>query len=527
MQGYLSLVLHAHLPFVRHPEHERFLEESWLFEAVTESYIPLLQRLERWERDRLDVRLTLSLTPTLCSMLQDPLLQDRYERRLSSLIELADKEARRTRQEETIQELACFYRTRLGGIRDYYLARQRDLVALFRDLQEHGRLEIMTSAATHALLPLVAQHQPSVRGQILVARDHYRHCFGRDPRGIWLPECAYDEALDGVLREAGLRWVITDAHAILHARPKPQYATFAPVVTPNGIAVFGRDLDSALQIWSREKGYPSDPRYRDFDRDLGFDREFVYISPYLPAPEQRGFTGLKYHRITNQIGPKEFYEPSTALAAAAEHAEHFLQARTAQVRQLTALHQRPPILVCPYDAELFGHWWYEGPEFLDFLVRKAVMSGQGLDLLTPEDYLIRHPELQVAQPGFSSWGDGGYGQVWLNKENEWIYPHLRVAQERMTELANRFEQTSALEQQALEQAARELLLAQASDWPFMIRSGSSPDYARSRVTEHLVRFTELYERLMGGCIDEQRLQAISARDNIFPKLNYRYWSSSK
>lgn len=527
MQGYLSLVLHAHLPFVRHPEHEQFLEESWLFEAITECYIPVLQMLERWDEERLDVRLTLSLTPTLCSMMQDPLLQERYERRLDGLVELADKEIRRTKKDQSLQELAVFYHARLGGIRDYYTGHRRDLVAAFRQMQERSRLEILTSAATHALLPLIARHQPSLRGQIFVARDHYRDCFGCDPQGIWLPECAYDEALDEVLLEAGLRWVTTDAHSILHARPRPRNAVFAPVLTPKGVAVFGRDRDSALQIWSREKGYPSDPRYRDFYRDIGFDLEFDYVRQYLPAPGLRGFTGLKYHRITNRSGPKELYERSTALAAAAEHAEEFLTARTAQIRKWTDSHEHPPIQVCPYDAELFGHWWYEGPEFLDFLVRKAREADQGLNLLTPGDYLDRHSALQVAQPEFSSWGDGGYGQVWLNEENQWIYPHLRVAQERMTELAASFEQPSTLQERVIKQAARELLLAQASDWPFMIRSGSSADYARSRVQEHLVRFTQLYEQLRNGFVNEERLRAIAAQDNIFPNLNYRYWSSIK
>ena len=219
MPGYLALVLHAHLPFVRHPEHERFLEESWLFEAITETYLPLLQLLEGWRRDGLEARLTLTLTPTLCSMLQDPLLQDRYERHLGELIELAEKEIHRTQLEEPFHELALFYRDRLTAARDAYTACGRDLVGAFRQLQDAGQLEIITSAATHALLPLLADHPPSLRAQVLVARDHYRACFGRDPRGIWLPECAYSEGVDAVLQEANLRWFITDTHGLLHAQP--------------------------------------------------------------------------------------------------------------------------------------------------------------------------------------------------------------------------------------------------------------------------------------------------------------------
>jgi 1,4-alpha-glucan branching enzyme len=537
MPGYLALILHAHLPFVRHPEHEKFLEETWLFEAITEAYLPLLQLLERWHRDGLNPRLTLTLTPTLCSMLLDPLLQGRYERHLNELIELAQKETHRTSLEQPFHELALFYRDRFAAARQAYVACGRDLVGAFRRFQDLGQLEIVASAATHALLPLLADHPPSLRAQILVGRDHYRSCFGRDPRGLWLPECAYSESLDGVLQEANIRWFITDTHGILHAQPQPRYATFAPVFTPAGIAAFGRDPESARQVWSRHEGYPGDPRYRDFYRDIGFDLDFDYVKPYLPAPGQRGFTGIKYHRITGGSADKQVYDRQAALRAAEEHAGQFLAARMAQIGPLVEVLDRPPLVVAPYDAELFGHWWYEGPEFLDYVVRKACCDQSDLTLITPEEYLRRHPTNQVATPAASSWGEEGYLRVWLNEKNEWIYPHLRVAQERMTELARRFpcgagvspagdEASSprSLQERMLQQAARELLLAQASDWPFILRTGTSPDYARKRVKEHLLRFTRLYEQLTAAQLDPEWLKQVEWRDNIFPDVDYRYWT---
>jgi 1,4-alpha-glucan branching enzyme len=524
MPGYLAIILHAHLPFVRHPEHERFLEENWLFEAITETYLPLLQLLRGWQRDGLQPRLTLTLTPTLCSMLQDPLLQDRYERHLKELLDLAEKEIHRTRWEKPLHEVALFYRDRFIAARQTYTACERDLVKAFRQFQELGLLEIITCSATHALLPLLADHPPSLRAQVLVARDHYRSCFGRDPRGIWLPECAWAESLDGVLQEANLRWFVTDTHGILHAQPKPRYATFAPIFTPKGIAAFGRDPDSSRQVWSRQAGYPGDPRYRDFYRDIGFDLDLDYVNPHLPAPGQRGFTGLKYHRITGSTPRKQPYDRAAALQAAEEHAGHFLEARLAQFRRLAEVLDRPPIVVAPYDAELFGHWWYEGPEFIDFLVRKTCRDQKLFELVTPGGFLARHPTHQVATPAPSSWGEGGYWKVWLNEKNEWIYPHLRIAQERMTELARRFPQPDALQERMLKQAARELLLAQASDWPFILRAGTSPGYARKRVKEHLLRFTRAYEQLTAGQLDAEWLQQIEWRDNLFPEVNYRYWT---
>src|SRR6266850_2023341 len=405
MQGYLSLILHAHLPFVRHPEHEKFLEENWLFEAVTESYVPLLQVLERWERDGLHARLTLTLTPTLCSMLRDPLLQSRYVRHLTELIELAEKETHRTHWDKPFNELAQFYHRRFREIRDTYFAHGGNLVNAFKKFQDLGRLEIITSAATHALLPLLANHPPSIRAQILTARDHYRGCFGRDPRGIWLPECAYVDGVEQVLQEANIRWFITDTHGVLHAHPRPRYGVFAPIFTPNGIAAFGRDLDSAKQVWSKHEGYPGDAHYRDFYRDIGFDLDFDYVKNYLPANGTRGFTGIKYFRITGNSDEKLPYERAPALQTAANHAQHFLEARIGQVRHLAGILDRPPLVLSPYDAELFGHWWYEGPEFLDYFVRKTIYDQNVIELTTPWEYLQKNPTQQVATPSASSWGE--------------------------------------------------------------------------------------------------------------------------
>jgi len=522
-RGYFCLVLHAHLPFVRHPEHEKFLEENWLFEAITETYLPLLQTLGRWQLEGLRVPLTLTLTPTLCAMLRDPLLQDRYTRHLEALVELAGKEILRTQWEPSFRELSELYRRRLLELRDLYMSFGRDVVGAFGRLQDLDQIEILTSAATHAILPLLAEHPPSLRGQILVARDEYRRCFGRDPRGIWLPECAYVEAVEPVLREAGLHWFVVDSHGLLNAHPRPRYGLFAPLLTPNGLAVFGRDRDSAKQVWSRQEGYPGDPRYRDFYRDIGFDLDLDYVRSYLAAPDQRGFTGFKYFRITGPTGGKEPYQRALAMRAAEEHAGQFLAARLAQIQHLSGLFDRPPLVVSAYDAELFGHWWYEGPEFLDFFVRKIHCEQQVFALTTPEEYLRQQPTHQVAKPSASSWGEEGYWRVWLNEKNHWIYPHLRVAQERMTELARRFTAPEPPIERALKQAARELLLAQASDWPFILRTGTSPDYARRRVTDHLLRFTSLYEQLIQDRLDLPWLAEVESRDNLFSDVDYGYW----
>jgi 1,4-alpha-glucan branching enzyme len=525
MQGHFVLMLHAHLPFVRHPEHEKFLEENWLFEAITETYIPLIQIIDGWLEDGINARLTLSLSPPLCSMLLDEQLQERYLRHLHGLIELAEKEIHRTHWDRPFRELAWMYHHRLSNIRDTYAAHGRDLLRPLREYQEQGILEIATCAATHALLPLLADDPSSLRAQILIARDHYRECFGRDPKGIWLPECAYTPGVETVLEEANIRWFVTETHGVLHAQPRPRYGVFSPIFTPNGVAVFGRDFESAKQVWSKEEGYPGDARYRDFYRDIGFDLDLDYVKPHLPAPDVRGFTGIKYHRITGAGLEKQIYDRAGAIAAADEHATHFLEARIEQFTKLRDIMDRPPVVLAPYDAELFGHWWHEGPEFLNFFIRKAACDQEVFMLDTPAEFLRSHQSHQVAVPSASSWGEEGFWRVWLNDANQWIYPHLRTAQARMTELAQRNPDAGGLRERALKQAARELLLAQSSDWPFILHTGTSPDYATHRVKEHLNRFIALYEQINRHEIDEPWLARIEWMDNLFPNVNYKYWAS--
>ena len=243
----------------------------------------------------------------------------------------------------------------------------------------------------------------------------------------------------------------------------------------------------------------------------------------MPGAGARTFTGIKYHAITGE-GPKKVYDRQVALQAAAGHAQHFMQVRIEQIQKLAGIMDRPPLLLSPYDAELFGHWWYEGPEFLDYFVRKTYYDQDAVRLTTPWEYLRLNPTQQVASPSASSWGDEGYWKVWLNERNEWIYPHLDIAQERMTQLANKHPKASGLTLRALKQAGRELLLAQASDWPFILRTGTSPDYAKRRVTEHILRFLALHEQLTATKIDEPWLMEIESADNIFPEIDYRYWA---
>jgi len=365
----------------------------------------------------------------------------------------------------------------------------------------------------------------SVNAQVKTAVAHYEKTFGRSPRGIWLPECGYYPGQDEILRQVGIKYFFTDAHGVLHGTPRPKYGVFAPVYCKGtGVAAFGRDLESSKQVWSSIEGYPGDYNYREFYRDIGFDLEYDYIKPYIHPDGVRINTGIKYYRITGDTPHKQPYEPSWARETAAAHAGNFIFNRQKQIEYLYDTIQRKPIIVSPYDAELFGHWWYEGPQWLDFLIRKIACDQDTIKMITPSEYLAVYPRLQVITPSMSSWGYKGYSEMWLQGSNDWIYRHLHEASYRMSELAHNYLHVNGIMRRALNQALRELLLAQSSDWAFIMGTGTHTSYAVKRTKDHLLCFNRLYEDIKADSIDEEWLGELESRDNLFPDIDYRYHS---
>lgn len=523
-QGYLSLVLHAHLPYVRHPEHDAFFEENWLFEALTECYLPLIGVFDRLHHDQIPFRLTLSLSPTLITMLEDDLLRERYLRHLRRMLELADKEIHRTRGLPQLSRLTRFYQNFLAESLDVYETQyQCDLLQAFQKHQNTGKLELITCAATHGFLPLLSVNQMAVANQIKVGIDCFQSRFGRPPEGFWLPECGYYPGLESILADFGIRYFFVDSHGILHASQKPVSGVYAPLDCGNGVAAFGRDPESSRQVWSSHEGYPGDVDYREYYRDIGFDLDLDYIGPYLLEQKIRINTGFKYHRITGQQDSKALYDRQRALAKAHLHASDFVAKKIDQVKTLHSLTAAPPHIVAPFDAELFGHWWFEGPHWLEQVIRLASQMPDRLELITCSDYLTRHPDLQCATPSASSWGDRGYSRHWINETNQWIYPHLHRAASRMEQLACQYGDRAIdpLLRRALNQAARSLLLAQSSDWPFILKTGTTTEYAKKRITDHLARFNYLTDCIVQLKIDEYTLTALETLDKIFPDIDFR------
>ena len=530
-KGSVCLVLHAHLPYIRHPEYDYCLEENWLYEAITETYIPLLDVFSRLINDGIDFRITISLSPALVEMFNDDLLMSRYRRHIEHLMELSEREAFRIKGDIHFEPIVKMYHERFLMVRHVFEDIYRgDLVSAFRALEDTGKVEIITTAATHAFLPHLASYPQAVKAQIKTGAEQHRKNFRGPAKGIWLPECGFSSGFDTYLNENGIRFFFLEAHGVVLAKPLPRCGVYAPILCPSNVAAFGRDPATAKQVWSSLEGYPGDYDYRDFYRDIGYDLDLDYIKSYNNRYGARTYTGLKYYRITGNTSKKEPYIRQRAMEKAAAHADNFIMNRELQIKYLLENLRMRPIVVAAYDAELFGHWWFEGPEWLENLFRRIYSTNVNFKTVTPSEYLsfqAYSENLQVCEPSMSSWGDKGFHEVWLNNTNDYVYRHLLKATERMIILADRFPSANGILQRAMNQAAREILLSQFSDWTFIMKQGSFPQYAKRRFEEHISRFNILYQAIVADTIPGDLLSAMEDKDRIFKDIDYRVYSSKQ
>lgn len=529
----LCLVLHAHLPYVRHPEVEEHGFEWWFYEAAWEVYAPILKMFERLEQDAVPFRMTISISPPLLAMFCDSLLSERLEQHLKRLAVLTEKERKRTRGGQFEDAATHFYYRVRDGL-DIYRRYGGNLAAGFKHWQDAGRIEVITAPATHGFLPHLQNSPNCAAAQVRAGVRSHEKFFGQPPVGMWAAECAYISAHDGLpgvddlFAESGVRYFFLESHGVTGALPRPPHGVHTPILCPSGVAVFGRDPETSKQVWSATEGYPGDEWYAEHHKDLGYFLTPEQIKPFRPDRTGRIPIGLKYFRVTSKNSShKKPYVPHMALRRAAYHAAHFVGKRAGQsYGLLQSIQGDRPVIVAPYDAELFGHWWHEGPKFLEYVFRKANERGPRLPFRfsAPSDRLespIRHR----AVPAASSWGDGGYYRVWLNGTNDEMSVMLDGANAAMVRaMLTHGSDRSSLARRALAQMGRELLLAQSSDWPFIATTSEGiREYANDRVRKFLRRFWGLFHALQNREVTVKALEVLESDDNLFPWLTAGLW----
>ncbi|MDR0867888.1 MAG: DUF1957 domain-containing protein [Planctomycetota bacterium] len=529
-KGYWALVLHQHLPFVRHPEYDVPLEEQWYMEAVVSVYTRLIKMFWNLSNDKVDFRVTLSLTPSLLSMMTDDLLKKRVARHIDELIALATRERDNSvgkPYHETVEQILA----RFWNAKNVFDAYEGDLTRAYKDFQDMGKIEVITCPATHMVLPLFKHFGEAVRSQIQIACRQYRRVFGRAPRGIWLAENAYTPDIDKFLAAEGIKWFLVNANGLEEGDTRNFYGTDAPVITPNGVAAFGIDQKTRAAVWSRESGYPGHPNYKEWYRDLGYEADWDYLPEYFKTANVRRNTGLKYYRITAKgadLGAKDYYHPEWAAGTAHEQSGQFVCHRGAQAYHTNEVNKKKPMIVSAYDAELFGHWWEEGPEWIESVFRKMLFDQNEVRPVTPSEYLGENPTQQKMMPGASSWGKKDYFQTWVEERdyqpNHWIFRHLYRMTNHAIDCATKFRDLDLATEtnpqrrvlgRALNQMVRELFLAISSDWGFLISTGQAVRYSEVRTIKHIDRTKELLRQIEENKIDLGYLCTLELADTIF------------
>ena len=558
-KGAFTFVLHSHLPYSRKAGRWPHGEE-WLHEGILETYLPLLNALYDLKDESCPFKLTLGMTPVLVEQLDDELILAHFRVYIEDKIKRATADISRFEKESQghLAYLAKFYlehyRYLLKSFENRFGGR---IIAPLKKLQDEGNLEILTSAATHAYLPLLGRDS-SVYGQLKTGAAAYRRHFGRPPRSIWLPECGYRPAiyagegsrsylkpgLECFLAGLGINLFFAETHTIEGGEPVgkatgsiigpygdiprryalPQNQTEEPTLKTTflpywvkstepaaEVAVIGRNNRTGMQVWSAGWGYPGDFDYREFHK-------------------KDGVSGLQYWRVTNanrNLGDKDYCHPDWAAGKIRQHAGHYVSLVTEMINDFYNQNRKFGIIAAAYDTELFGHWWFEGITWLKEVLKTLAVSDT-VELTTAGDYVEKHPPEDVLALKEGSWGQAGSHFTWLNTDTAWMWPLIHNAELKMEHLAAKYPDAKGDTARHLNQTARELLLLESSDWPFLITTGQAKEYAIKRFQEHVQRFEMLADMALNGKINaaaRNLYHDLSELDNIFPDIDYRNFTN--
>lgn len=551
--GAFTFVLHSHLPYAREAGMWPHGEE-WLHEAMSETYLPLLNALYDLRDEGVKYRLTVGVTPILAEQLGDPLIVEHFETYAQERATWAAADIERFSDagDERMKGLATYYKDwYTETLRSFRNRFNKDILGSLKTLQDEGYIEISTSAATHGYLPLLSRDS-SIVGQLRTGIRSYEKAFGKKPTAIWLPECAYrparpaDAQGDGVarppiesyLKEQGIKVFFSETHTVeggrpvgksageaigpygevfrrfkvdetgeLQDEPGTTYKAYWVGEAPGDVAVLARNNRTSQQVWSGTFGYPGDAAYREFHR-------------------KDGVSGMQYWAIGEpgtDLGDKPPYDPARAKERTESHADHFAHLVAELLADYKNATGTAGVIASNYDTELFGHWWFEGVDWLKGVLRRLA-ADDSVDLLSATEIVEQYEPDRVAELPESSWGAGGNHFTWMNAETEWMWPIIHDAELRMEALVKDYPDASGDRKRFLDQAARELLLLESSDWPFLVTTGQAKEYATKRFREHVERFEEM---AAAAELDEappealERLQVLENRDNPFDVIDYR------
>lgn len=525
----IQIVLDADMPFIRHPEKPGCVEESKFFDALSFTYLPLLRSCTALETEGVPFKLAIAFSPTLCEMMSDPLLQNRYVEYLDRTIDYGLAELERCSDSPSMRELIKLNMEMMQlNRRDYVEIYDRNILGKFDYFATHGYIEILATTATSCFLPMFSDIPEALYAQIETGLLTYRTHFTAIPSGFWLPAMAYAPGIENTLKSYGFQYTILETHGLLFASPAPDTGIFASATCRNGLSVFARDRTACLEVADPATGFARAPSSLDTELDIGFELDRETLAPLFDVNLGRRLTGFRYwSRHTDSAGKRSVYEPDKAHETVRAQALSFLDRRAETLAKASALLEGESVCAtCAFPASYFGHVWYEGVAWLESLFRQAAARSDVSFSLPLSNLRLRMPEKRI-DPYYSSWLPGGYAEEVLNSTNDWMYPYVRKATARMIDLADRFPDDTGLKERALNMAAREILLAQTVDWYAGMTRSEESEYSRARFEESIRAFTVVYESLGSNFISTEWLTTTEKSHNLFKDMNYRVFSHKK
>ncbi|MHA2182117.1 MAG: 1,4-alpha-glucan branching protein domain-containing protein [Promethearchaeota archaeon] len=527
--GYFGLILHGHMPWCKKSGVWPAGEE-WLMEAMNETYIPMLNVLRELKEQGLKTAITINITPILAEQLADEYMNQRFSEYMESLISRAKKDIVRFKSHSERKNIAEFHLRNFEHVLEtYYHNCYGNILGSFKWLQDEGMIELITCGATHGFLPLF-ESDSAIFSQIQLAVDTHKKYFNQEPKGIWLPECAYRpqehkngeirESIDYWLNNSNIEYFFVDSHGILNSEIIEQkndigLSTNFGYNLDTGLSVFGRNKNISRQVWDAKIGYPGNAYYREFHKK---DHE----------------SGLHYHRITNKSLnkiEKELYDIEKAKKSTDTDAHHIITQISSELKQESELFLNKGIVILPFDFELFGHWWLEGVDWLKKII-ELINEQERIKMITISDYVSQYKtQFSIIRMRESSWGEGGDFRVWKNPDHGWLWPYINGSVHEFEEILDNNPEPINWQLRILKQIARELLLMEGSDWPFLLYTTQAKDYANQRFHHHHQRFLKLLWAAKNFSekdrINSNELGEIESIDSCFQDLNIDYFRKRK
>lgn len=524
-----SLVLHLvlHQAYFRDINNSEADNNQILFNAISQVYLPLLNMFANLESDGINFKIGLTITPTLCTLLTDPVVQMSYIEWLDKLILLGEAEIKKHESNPELLELAKEYLRRCKrNKRDFVETFNQDILSKFSYYAHKGNIELFATAATNCFLPHYIDLKEAIHAQVEAGLIAHKSFFNLAPEGFWLPNLGYTPGLEQILRSYGLNYSIIETHGLLFSSPPSKNGIFSPVRSENSFAFFARDPFAENEITGPE-GYMQDPVYRNEGNDIGFDSDIEELAALLEKSQERVSTGYKYFAKNTSDTEGKYYDIAAAQEKISQDAKDFLEKKTALLEEAAKLSSDEAVsLVCAFDGSLFGEKWFEGIDWLESFFRQANKQ-ESINIENCSDLAKNQFTLQYVQAYHSAASGFGYGEDLVDNSNEWMVRYVHKSTERMIDLAQRFTEDSGLKARALNLAAKEILLAQSSDWPSMLQNKNYPDIAKEAFSQNISSFATVFESLGSNNTSTEWLTNTEKAHQIFPWINYRIFSKKK